>query len=626
MHRRRRLAPRIRLRRRQAAAEEERGFALELANRQLAASGLETYACPADATIADCTRPLVDSTNSIAYKVFTEYMAHSDSLCFHLHSAAFEERSAAVVNSLYESSRDASDRMRALAGQAATLADETAAAREEHAAAARLAAELVDGQRTARVELTALQQQQAAAFDEASSALSALHASSRDALLDVRRDAETIGAKQRDVEGLLDRLLLVQRFLVGELGAIQTALVYLAALVCAALVTSVPLLSLARPALFLALACTCVLEAAVTRIADLLGASAEAAWGWRVATRRLGGWAMVGVAVVRAIDWLRRPPAPPKGRHVRLSARGRAVPPALGATTPAAGLHRLAAASSASASAEAEAAVDIATQRLAGAIGARRERAWIRHLRRQDYIPFDPSPPPDGREDEETASETPTTTADATDAPQDLVTEAEAAAAPTSSSPTPTASAASPVSPSPSSLMDMDDESAAAEDERAAAPSLGGGGGDEGATMSVLTPHQQPLPPPRQQEQLLSPHRARVPDEPQGKMRRRRTAAQKAPAATDENRAQHASPAAAMPPSPEPRTMRSGRLSMPVVEYWANRRIERSADGSYAQSETGGVMASLEAVDYTGSFRSERPGRRTRRPPPTRNLSSSVAR
>ena len=72
--------------------------------------------------------------------------------------------------------------------------------------------------------------------------------------------------------------------------------------------------------------------------------------------------------------------------------------------------------------------------------------------------------------------------------------------------------------------------------------------------------------------------------------------------------------------------MRSGRLSMPVVEYWANRRIERSADGSYAQSETGGVMASLEAVDYTGSFRSERPGRRTRRPPPTRNLSSSVAR
>ena len=52
--------------------------------------------------------------------------------------------------------------------------------------------------------------------------------------------------------------------------------------------------------------------------------------------------------------------------------------------------------------------------------------------------------------------------------------------------------------------------------------------------------------------------------------------------------------------------MRTGRLSMPVEEYWANRRIERSADGSYAQSETGGVMASLEAVDYTGSFRSER--------------------
>ena len=109
-------------------------LAIHLTNCHMRASNLTWYPCSDDATIADCTRPMVDSPSAIAFRVYTTFVAHADSLCFFLRSEAFERRAASAVDALYGSSRDATERLHALTDEAAGLV--AAAAARSRAAAA----------------------------------------------------------------------------------------------------------------------------------------------------------------------------------------------------------------------------------------------------------------------------------------------------------------------------------------------------------------------------------------------------------------------------------------------------------------------------------------------------------
>ena len=40
-------------------------------------------------TTAACTRPMVDSPSALAFKAFTTFSTHADSLCFFLQAEAF---------------------------------------------------------------------------------------------------------------------------------------------------------------------------------------------------------------------------------------------------------------------------------------------------------------------------------------------------------------------------------------------------------------------------------------------------------------------------------------------------------------------------------------------------------
>ena len=41
-------------------------------------------------SVEACTRPMVDSTNSIAYNTYIHFFTHAESMCFYLQSSAFQ--------------------------------------------------------------------------------------------------------------------------------------------------------------------------------------------------------------------------------------------------------------------------------------------------------------------------------------------------------------------------------------------------------------------------------------------------------------------------------------------------------------------------------------------------------
>ena len=115
-------------------------LAIALTNCQLAASNLTTYNCSDEMSIAECTKPMAtESVNSVAYKAYTIYAAHADSLCFYLQSEEFSSRTERSVNALYASTMDATDRLTVLGTQATTLMDAAREVRAEQAAAAEAA-------------------------------------------------------------------------------------------------------------------------------------------------------------------------------------------------------------------------------------------------------------------------------------------------------------------------------------------------------------------------------------------------------------------------------------------------------------------------------------------------------
>ena len=158
-------------------------------------------------SVEACTRPMVDSTHSIAYTSYTQFFTHAESMCFYLQSAAFQQATEHAVDALHTTARGTAQRLGELQEHAGALLDDTKAIRAEQAAASEAASALLAGQRKASGELAQLSSQQAAAFEQAESSLRELGGESQAALDQLRRGTEEIGRKQGSLLGGLDRLL-----------------------------------------------------------------------------------------------------------------------------------------------------------------------------------------------------------------------------------------------------------------------------------------------------------------------------------------------------------------------------------------------------------------------------------
>ena len=301
--------------------EETRSrLAVRLTNCHLAASNLTTYPCDDSKLIAECTRPMVESPSAIAYKVYTTFVAHADSLCFFLSSEAFERRAEAAVNSLYNSARDATDHLRALGVQASGLVEVTGSVREGQQAAVEASAALLAGQRAAGSELQSLQHRQAAAFATAEARIASIASASRATLDDLQRDAASISSKTAAVEVVLDRVLDLQRMLLGEVSGITTVALYaFALLLLLALTTPISPLAQARLPCLGLLLLSGVSERFAMRLLVRLSAltsddaaAADASWIWRWRIRRVAGCLML-YAALRVL--LFTPRRRPRARH-----------------------------------------------------------------------------------------------------------------------------------------------------------------------------------------------------------------------------------------------------------------------------------------------------------------------
>ena len=272
-------------------------LAVRFTNCHLRRSGLGTYPCAANMTVAACTRPMVDSPSAIAFKAYTTFSTHVDSICFYLQSEAFQQSAEAAVDALHTSTLTTATRLSSLSTHTDTaLAAAEAIHRNQHAAA--LAADaLLAGQREAAASLHTLQRSQATAFEQAGAELAAYAGRSLLALDNLRAGAEELRAKQESVASLLDRLLALQRLLMDEVGGARTLAVYALALLLLLLLTgSRPTAPLRLPLLLLLLSAGGFergLASAHGR--GWLGlepsASAAALWVCRARVRRLGATA-----------------------------------------------------------------------------------------------------------------------------------------------------------------------------------------------------------------------------------------------------------------------------------------------------------------------------------------------
>ena len=188
----------------------------QFTNCHLEKSGLQTYECTDAMDIVACTRPMVDSVNSIAYSAYTTFYTHAESMCFYLQSEAFQRATENAVDALHASARGTAAQLGELQIQATHVINDTKAIRSEQAAAAEAAQALLAGQRVASAELGELSAKQTAAFDRAESSIQQLGGESQAALAEIKRGADEIGSKQGVLLGGLDRILSLQGSVLGE--------------------------------------------------------------------------------------------------------------------------------------------------------------------------------------------------------------------------------------------------------------------------------------------------------------------------------------------------------------------------------------------------------------------------
>ena len=79
--RRARARARVSARRAPAHSPRPRRARSQFTNCHLEKSGLATYACTPAMSVAECTRPMVDSPSGLAYGAYTTFYTHAESMC-----------------------------------------------------------------------------------------------------------------------------------------------------------------------------------------------------------------------------------------------------------------------------------------------------------------------------------------------------------------------------------------------------------------------------------------------------------------------------------------------------------------------------------------------------------------
>ena len=165
----------------------------------------------------------------------------------------------------------AASQLGTISSQAVQVSSATEVILSGQRSASKAAEDLARGQRAAVTELTSLQQSQTLAFEQAARDLVGLGRGWRASLEGLQRGADEVRVKQLSVERTLDRLIALQRLLLGEVGGVRTALWYAASFLLALALTSTPPTYVARFGLLaLLLVCAmleeCVLQLLVRRV------------------------------------------------------------------------------------------------------------------------------------------------------------------------------------------------------------------------------------------------------------------------------------------------------------------------------------------------------------------------
>ena len=277
----------------------------QFTNCHLEKSGLQTYECTEDMSVAACTRPMVDSTNSLAYNAYTQFFTHAESMCFYLQSAAFQAATEHAVDALHASARGTAEKLGELQTHTGALVDDTRAIRAEQAAAAEAATELLTNQKAASSQLQSLSSEQAMAFEKAESSLAQLGGESKAALETLRRGTEEIGRKQGTLLGGLDKVLSLQGSVLGEFLDMKSVFFYTCAVLLALALTATKPTAAARLPIFALLTINLLAEKMLAVLLVSPVDSPEAFHGWTSLARRFTmslGLAILAYAALHHTD------------------------------------------------------------------------------------------------------------------------------------------------------------------------------------------------------------------------------------------------------------------------------------------------------------------------------------
>jgi hypothetical protein len=108
--------------------ENRQRLALALANCHLAASGLKTVPCPVTADVKACTMAI--GSDDTAFHTFTQFYVHVDNICVYIRQDSFRQRTAQIVQQLYEAAGESARHLKTMQ----TQSDEHAAAAARRAA------------------------------------------------------------------------------------------------------------------------------------------------------------------------------------------------------------------------------------------------------------------------------------------------------------------------------------------------------------------------------------------------------------------------------------------------------------------------------------------------------------
>lgn len=89
-------------------------LAVDFTNCHLAKSGLTTYECTSEMSLADCTKPMVDSAAALAFNAYTHFYTHAESMCFYLQSREFQRSTETLVDQLHASAQGTASQLDSL--------------------------------------------------------------------------------------------------------------------------------------------------------------------------------------------------------------------------------------------------------------------------------------------------------------------------------------------------------------------------------------------------------------------------------------------------------------------------------------------------------------------------------